>query len=71
MLLVAMMVLTNTVSADGSINGVYRAGIELAKQTTGTSKDIQQAQPAPPANTSDHQEQQKPAAKPKENGHNK
>jgi anti-sigma factor RsiW len=71
MLLVAMMVLTNTVSADGSINGVYRAGIELAKQTTGTSTNTLQVQPAPPAKPSDHQEQQKPSAKPKENGHNK
>jgi len=71
MLLVAMMVLTNTVSADGSISGVYDADIKLANQTTGTSKDIQQAQPAPPAKTSDHQEQQKPATKPKDNGHNK
>jgi anti-sigma factor RsiW len=70
MLLVAMMVLTNTVSADGSISGVYDAGIKLAKQTTGTSKESQQAAPAPPAKPSDHQEQSTPATKPKENGHN-
>jgi anti-sigma factor RsiW len=30
MLLVCVLVLTNTVSADGSISGVYRAGIQLA-----------------------------------------
>jgi len=33
MLLVAVMVLTNTVSADGSIGGMYRASIRLAEQT--------------------------------------
>ena len=70
MLLVAMMVLTNTVSADGSISGVYDAGIKLAQQTSGTSKDALQVQPpAPPARQSDQQDQHKPATKP--NGHNK
>jgi anti-sigma factor RsiW len=33
MLLVAMFVLTNTVSADGSISGVYRASLRLAEQS--------------------------------------
>ena len=33
MLLVAMFVLTNTVSADGSISGVYRASLLLAEQS--------------------------------------
>jgi anti-sigma factor RsiW len=33
MLLVAVLVLTNTVSADGSISGMYRASIKLAEQT--------------------------------------
>ena len=33
MLLVAVIVLTNTVSADGSISGMYRASIKLAEQT--------------------------------------
>jgi anti-sigma factor RsiW len=37
MLLVAVMVLTNTVSPDGSIGGVYAASIRLAEQTGGTS----------------------------------
>jgi anti-sigma factor RsiW len=36
MLLVAVMVLTNTVSADGSIGGVYAASIRLAEQSGGT-----------------------------------
>jgi hypothetical protein len=33
MLLVAVFVLTNTVSADGSISGVYRASLALAAQS--------------------------------------
>lgn len=33
MLLVAVMVLTSTVSADGSISGMYRASVKLAEQT--------------------------------------
>jgi anti-sigma factor RsiW len=32
MLLVAVLVLTNTVSADGSISGMYRAGVKLVGQ---------------------------------------
>src|SRR5688572_15268998 len=40
MLLVAVLVLTNTVSADGSIGGVYHAGLQLAGQTSGTSNEI-------------------------------
>ena len=34
MLLVAIFVLTNTVSADGSISGIYSASLRLAEQTT-------------------------------------
>ena len=34
MLLVAIFVLTSTVSADGSISGMYRASLRLAEQTT-------------------------------------
>jgi len=30
--------LTNTVSADGSISGVYHAGMQLAEQTGGTAR---------------------------------
>jgi anti-sigma factor RsiW len=33
MLLMAVLVLTSTVSADGSIGGVYRASVKLAEQT--------------------------------------
>jgi anti-sigma factor RsiW len=33
MLLVAVLVLTNTVSADGSISGMYRASVQLAEKT--------------------------------------
>jgi anti-sigma factor RsiW len=38
MLLVAILVLTNTVSADGSIGGVYKATVQLAEQTSGKAK---------------------------------
>jgi anti-sigma factor RsiW len=39
MLLVAVFVLTNTVSADGSISGIYRASLQLAEQSySGGSK---------------------------------
>lgn len=34
MLLVAVLVLTNTVSADGSISGMYRASVKLAEQSS-------------------------------------
>src|SRR6476646_10085026 len=78
MLLVAIMVLTNTVSADGSISGVYDAGIQLAARTSGNPKNIQQLvegesqTPAAAAKPSEQKDQQKPtAAKPKDNGHNK
>ena len=37
MLLVAVFVLANTVSADGSISGVYHASLRLAEQTSGNS----------------------------------
>lgn len=45
MLLVAVFVLTNTVSADGSISGVYRASLRLAEQsysggTEGSIKEL-------------------------------
>jgi anti-sigma factor RsiW len=42
MLLVAVFVLTNTVSADGSISGVYSASIRLAEQGTGSNGGIRQ-----------------------------
>jgi hypothetical protein len=41
MLLLAVLVLTTTVSADGSISGVYRASLRLAEQTAGgASKEL-------------------------------
>ena len=38
MVLLAVLVLTNTVSADGSIGGVYREGIRLAEQSSSSLK---------------------------------
>ena len=72
MLLAAMLVLTNTVSADGSISGVYDAGLQLAERTGGQSKSIiisaeEQQPPAPPAQKPD---QQKDGAKPADKSHN-
>jgi anti-sigma factor RsiW len=45
MLLVAILVLTNTVSADGSIGGMYRATLRLAEQSysQGSSKAVKPA----------------------------
>jgi anti-sigma factor RsiW len=40
MLLVAVFVLTNTVSADGSISGVYSASIRLAERSAGSNGGI-------------------------------
>lgn len=44
MLLIAVFVLTNTVSADGSIGGVYQASLQLAEQTYagGTKSSIKE-----------------------------
>jgi anti-sigma factor RsiW len=41
MLLVAVFVLTNTVSADGSISGVYSASLRLAEQGAGSTGRMQ------------------------------
>jgi hypothetical protein len=53
MLLVAILVLTNTVSADGSIGGVYNASLQLAEQTSGKAKteveEITNTSPQPAA----------------------
>jgi anti-sigma factor RsiW len=43
MLLVAILVLTNTVSADGSIGGVYDAGLQLAERTSAQSRSFTEA----------------------------
>ncbi|MDQ2856804.1 MAG: anti-sigma factor [Acidobacteriota bacterium] len=40
MLLVAVFVLTSTVSADGSISGMYSASLRLAEQSYSKSKDV-------------------------------
>jgi len=64
MLLAAMLVLTNTVSADGSIGGVYAAGLRLAAQT-GKSAEVnptdnkKDQEPPPPPALKDSSEQQK------------
>lgn len=73
MLLVAVFVLTNTVSADGSISGVYSASLRLVEQSAGSNgriKEITQglkelvggqrqgAQPGTQQNQSGQQEQQ-------------
>ncbi|MDQ5845585.1 MAG: zf-HC2 domain-containing protein [Acidobacteriota bacterium] len=42
MLLVAVFVLTNTVSADGSISGVYSASIELAERSAGSNGGLKE-----------------------------
>lgn len=42
MLLVAVFVLTNTVSADGSISGVYTASLRLAEQSAGSTGGIKE-----------------------------
>jgi putative zinc finger protein len=42
MLLVAVFVLTNTVSADGSISGVYSASLRLAEQSAGSNGGIKE-----------------------------
>jgi hypothetical protein len=86
MLLAAVLVLTNTVSADGSIGGVYDAGLQLAEQTNGKSKvevqqitdDVQQLvedpnqnPPAPPQKPSGEQnEKDLKNTKPENDGNN-
>jgi predicted anti-sigma-YlaC factor YlaD len=81
MLLVAILVLTNTVSADGSIGGVYDAGLQLAERT-GQSRSItdyplsvignQEQKPAAAPEQKQGADQQKDSSgnKPESNGHN-
>jgi hypothetical protein len=78
MLLVAMFVLTNTVSADGSISGVYTASLRLAagnsdggsnggiKEITNGVKRLVggEQRSEPPANQNKTNEDQKPQSKP-------
>jgi anti-sigma factor RsiW len=86
LLLVAVLVLANTVSADGSISGVYDASLELAARTSGNSnsavKEISdrfkpiedQKPPAPPEKPAADQQkdQDKPGTKSNSNSqHNR
>ncbi len=76
MLLVAVFVLTNTVSADGSISGVYSASLRLAEQSAGSNGRIKeitqglkelvggQRQEAQPGTQQNQGSQQKPQPKP-------
>lgn len=77
MILVATLVLTNTVSADGSIGGVYAAGLQLAERTGAQSKSITETtpevqQPSTPETQKDETDQPKESsgATPNGNGHN-
>ena len=80
MLLAAMLVLSSTVSADGSIGGVYNAGVQLAQRTTGQTQalsgELKPATteqnvppPAPPKRGAD-QQQEHSGTKPDSNGRN-
>ena len=78
MLLAAVLVLSSTVSADGSIGGVYNAGLQLAEQTSGQTQALsnevmptapEQNVPAPPQPKKD-QQQERSGSKPDSNGHN-
>ena len=81
MLLAAVLVLSSTVSADGSITGVYDAGLQLAEQTTGKTQALsgdlktispEQNSPAPaPQKQGADQQQEQSGAKPDSNGQNK
>ncbi|HET8781070.1 MAG TPA: hypothetical protein VFM63_01540, partial [Pyrinomonadaceae bacterium] len=80
MLLAAVLVLTSTVSADGSITGVYNAGLQLAERTSGQtqafSSDLKPASseqnvtPPPPQKQGADQQHERSGAKPEGNGHN-
>jgi anti-sigma factor RsiW len=80
MLLAAMLVLSSTVSADGSISGVYDAGLRLAERTAGQTQMLSNdAKPAAPEQNSStpaspkhgaDQQQEHPDTKPDSNGHN-
>lgn len=49
MLLVCVLVLTSTVSADGSISGMYRAGIKLAERTYSGATEEESPRHTPPS----------------------
>jgi anti-sigma factor RsiW len=80
MLLAAVLVLSSTVSADGSITGVYNAGLQLAEKTSGqtqafsgavtpTASEQDSAVPAPQKHDTD-QQQEHSGSKPDGEGHN-
>jgi anti-sigma factor RsiW len=72
MILAATLVLTNTVSADGSIGGVYAAGLQLAERTAaqGMTEFSQQEPATPPAPKHDADEHKESSgAKPDGSGH--
>ena len=86
MLLAAVLVLSSTVSADGSITGVYAAGIALAERTSGqtqvlsseivkpASSEQSSPAPAPQQQQQQHdtdQQQEHSGVKPDSDGHNK
>jgi anti-sigma factor RsiW len=66
MLLVAVFVLTNTVSADGSISGVYGAGLRLAEQ--GYSNGLKGLVGGQSQNSSQNQRSAEEKPKPKQDG---
>jgi anti-sigma factor RsiW len=80
MLLAAVLVLSSTVSADGSISGVYDAGLKLAERTAGQTQMLSiDAKPAAPEQDSSNpasqkhgadQKQEHSGANPDSNGHN-
>jgi hypothetical protein len=80
MLLAAVLVLSSTVSADGSIGGVYNAGLQLAKRTSGQTQVLsgelppatseQNVPPPAPQKKGSDQQQERSGAKPDSNGHN-
>lgn len=76
MLLAATLVLTNTVSADGSISGVYAAGLQLAERTgaqtksriTDDQKQLQEQEPPAPPVQKNGADQQKDSSGTKPDG---
>ncbi len=81
MLLAAVLVLSSTVSADGSITGVYNAGLELAEKTGGQTQAFsghvqpavseQEPSAAAPQKHDNDQQQEHSGAKPDSKGQNK
>jgi anti-sigma factor RsiW len=80
MLLAAILVLSSTVSADGSIGGVYNAGLQLAERTSGQTQLLsgevkpasseQNVPPPTPQKQGADKQQEHSGAKPDSDGHN-